>query len=80
MSFMVVNAMWFRTQDNSTSDFNLGLISFSYSQIGISFMSVVLTFPINVMWLLFFRKAKRKSKLSQVKFGKYVIMHDEILI
>ena len=66
MSFMVVNAMWFRTQDSSTSDFNLSLISFSYSQIGIGLMSVVLTFPINVMWLLFFRKAKRKTTISQV--------------
>ena len=48
MSYMVVNAMWFGTTPNAPSDITLGPISFSYSQIGISLMSAVLTLPLNL--------------------------------
>ena len=66
MSYMVVNAMWFGTTPNAPSDITLGPISFSYSQIGISLMSAVLTLPLNLTWLTFFRKAKPKTNHDEV--------------
>ncbi|XP_046579091.1 uncharacterized protein LOC124286712 isoform X1 [Haliotis rubra] len=65
MLAMIANAMFFQSKDNKdrkqSSDFSIGPISFSLSQIYISFISTILTtIPVFFIMLLF-----RKSKLSE---------------
>ncbi|XP_046352080.2 uncharacterized protein LOC124132273 isoform X1 [Haliotis rufescens] len=65
MLAMISNAMFFQSKENKdrkqSSDFSIGPISFSLSQIYISFISTIITaIPVFFIMLLF-----RKSKLSE---------------
>jgi hypothetical protein len=49
--------MWYGVAPEDKADFDLGFVSMSYQQIGISIMSTAVTFPLNIIWITLFRKA-----------------------
>lgn len=49
--------MWYGVAPEGKNDLNLGFVSLSYQQIGISVMATAITFPLNLLWITMFRKA-----------------------
>ena len=57
ISFVTASAMWYGVAPEDKADFDLGFVSLSYQQIGISIMATAVTFPLNLLWITMFRKA-----------------------
>ena len=59
--------MWYGIAPEGKSDFDLGFVALSYQQIGISIMAIAVTFPLNVLWITMFRKARVKGARKEKK-------------
>jgi polycystin 1L2 len=61
ISFITASAMWYGIAPEGKTDFDLGFVELSYQQIGISVMAIAVTFPLNMLWITMFRKARVKT-------------------
>lgn len=60
-TWMAVNAMWFEVAPEGQVDVYIGFQGFSYQEIIIGFISALIVFPLNLLFLLLFRKSREKE-------------------
>ena len=60
-SWMAVNAAWFRVAPNDEVDIYIGFKGYSFEELIIGAITALIVFPLNLLFLLLFRKSRQKQ-------------------
>ena len=58
---MAVNAMWFQVAPEGKIDLYIGFQSYSLEELAIAFITVAMVFPINLFFVLLFKKSRQRN-------------------
>ncbi|XP_047143432.1 uncharacterized protein LOC101241823 isoform X1 [Hydra vulgaris] len=61
LSWMAVNAMWFQVAPDGKIDLYIGFQGYSLEEVAISFITVAMVFPINLLFVLLFKKSRQRN-------------------
>ncbi len=76
LSWMCVDAMWFGTFQEGKVDFYLGFKGYSYEEVLVGVVSSLMVFPINMIFVLIFRK----SRLPQPRVSEYLMTFYRVIL